>query len=170
MKANLESVNITVGNVSKASGFLVESNATAIHQSVFVTLPDRSASTLIPIIKRYILPGTTILSDCWKAYGSLCIEGYVHETVNHSLEFVSKSGVHTNTIESRWNAVKKSLPRYGTQKSLYESYFAEYCIRRKFFDNASDKFLACLRLVASVYKSSSPQTTTSELLTSGRLQ
>jgi len=31
------------------------------------------------------LPGTTILSDCWKAYNSLSVEGYLHETVNHSV-------------------------------------------------------------------------------------
>jgi len=73
----------------------------------FVSVPDRSAATLVPIIKRFILPGTTILSDCWKAYSCLRDEGYLHETVNHSVEFVSETGAHTNGIESRWNAVKK---------------------------------------------------------------
>ena len=117
----------------------------------FVPVQDRSADTLIPIIKQWIKPGTTILSDCWKAYHSLKSEGYIHRTVNHSIEFVTDKGVHTNNIESRWNAVKKSLPRYGTTKVLYYSYFAEYCIRRKFVDNAQDKFLETLRLVSLVY-------------------
>ena len=45
---------------------------------------DRSAATLIPIIKRYVKPGSVILSDCWKAYSSLK-EGYTHLTVNHSV-------------------------------------------------------------------------------------
>ena len=109
----------------------------------FQTVSDRSAATLIPIIKRCILPGTTILSDCWKAYNSLSAEGYLHETVNHSVQllFVSESGAHTNNIESWWNALKKSLPKYGTNKELYNSYFAEYCIRRKFLDNSGDKLL-----------------------------
>ena len=31
----------------------------------------------------------------------------VHSTVNHSTEFVTESGTHTNNIDSRWNAVKK---------------------------------------------------------------
>jgi len=81
----------------------------------FLTVEDRSAATLIPIIKQYILPGTTIVSDCWKSYSSLRDEGSLHQTVNHSIEFVSESGTHTNNTESRWNALKKSLPRYGTR-------------------------------------------------------
>jgi len=40
-------------------------------KTFFVPVSDRSAATLIPIIKRWILPGTTVLSDCWKAYSSL---------------------------------------------------------------------------------------------------
>ena len=117
----------------------------------FVTVSDRTAATLIPIIKQWIVPGTKILSDCWKSYSSLQSEGYLHETVNHSVEFVTETGVHTNNIESRWNAVKKSLPRYGTRKDLYESYFAEYCIRRKYLDCAIDKFLYFLHLISLVY-------------------
>ena len=118
----------------------------------FSTVTDRSAQTLIPIIKRWILPGTTIVSDCWKSYSSLSAEGYIHETVNHSIQFRSDTGAHTNHIESRWNTLKRFLPRFGTNKQLYQSYFAEYCIRRKYLDTAQDKFLESLRLIGSVYR------------------
>jgi len=117
----------------------------------FAPVQDRSADTLIPIIKRWILPGTIIASDCWKAYSSLQSEGYIHQTVNHSIQFISDSGTHTNHIESRWNSLKKSLPRFGTTKELYNSYFAEYCIRCRFLQSAADKFLEFLRLVSFVY-------------------
>jgi len=117
----------------------------------FVTVNERSADTLIPIIKRWILPGTTIYSDCWRSYSTLVSEGYIHATVNHSVEFKSESGTHTNNMESRWNAVKRSLACFGTRK-FYNSYFAEYCIRKKFLDGASDKFVQFLSLVGSVYK------------------
>ena len=77
----------------------------------FEIVEDRSASTLIPIIKRYIKPGSIILSDCWKAYSSLKDEGYGHLTVNHSIEFKNKdTGACTNLIESTWNAVKNHFP------------------------------------------------------------
>ena len=51
------------------------------------SVEDRSADTLIPIIKKHVLPGTTIISDCWKTYSHLEEEGYQHQTVNHSKEF-----------------------------------------------------------------------------------
>ena len=34
-----------------------------------------------------------------------------HGTVNHSMEFVSPSGVHTQNIESYWNRTKMKLKR-----------------------------------------------------------
>ena len=95
-----------------------------------VTVEDRSAATLIPIIKKYILPGSKIMSDCWKAYDCLENEGYIHGTVNHSIEFInSETGDHTQSIESTWRAVKKSLPRSGSTKGMYDSYFAEFIFR-----------------------------------------
>ena len=48
----------------------------------FQIVEDRSVSTLIPIIKRYVKPGSIILSDCWQAYSSMKEEGYTHLTVN----------------------------------------------------------------------------------------
>ena len=103
------------------------------------TVPDRSSATLIPIIKKFILPGTKIISDCWKSYDCLRTEGYVHGTVNHLVEFVnSVAGDHTNTIESTWRAVKKSLPKSGatsqrecTIHSLRSSVFGDATWKKK---------------------------------------
>ena len=63
---------------------------------------NRDRATLWPIIREYILPGSIIYSDCWKAYDGLDIPdlweqfgvdpNYTHHTVNHSANFVdSKS-------------------------------------------------------------------------------
>jgi len=38
---------------------------------------DRSVAKLIPLIKKYIRPETTIILDCWRAYSSLSSEGYL---------------------------------------------------------------------------------------------
>lgn len=119
----------------------------------FKCVADRTANTLIDIIKEYILPGTTVISDCWKAYSSLNNEGFPHLTVNHSVNFVDPdTGAHTNTIESTWRALKKSLPKHGTTKNLYDTYFAQYCVRKQFLSDQEDPFLEFLKLVKTVYQ------------------
>ena len=42
------------------------------------SVEDRSAETLIPIINEHVLPRTTLISDCWKAYLRLEEEGFVY--------------------------------------------------------------------------------------------
>ena len=105
-------------------------------------MSDRSADTLIPIIKRWVFPGTTV-------HSCLTQEGYIHETVNHSDRSVdSTTGAYTRNIESRWRTLKHSaLSRYGTHHSFYESYFAEYVIRQKYLTESEDRFFTFLGLL-----------------------
>jgi len=71
---------------------------------------DRSAQTLLLIIRRFIQPGTSIYSDQWPAYGQLRNMGYRHMTVNHSQNFVDPAtGTCTNSIEAYWSRVKRSI-------------------------------------------------------------
>lgn len=61
-----------------------------------VPVDKRDKDTLIPLIKFWIYPGTTIISDC------LQDEGFQHLTVNHSATFKDpETGAHTNGIELR---------------------------------------------------------------------
>jgi transposase-like protein len=79
-----------------------------------VKVPDRSAATLMELIRSYIRPGSIILSDCWSAYNGIsnCYEErYQHKKVNHSEEFVASDGTHTNTIEGTWWALKRHTPK-----------------------------------------------------------
>jgi hypothetical protein len=93
---------------------------------------DRSAKTLIGLIKQWILLGTTIISDCWAAYSSPCEEGYTHFTINHSITFVDQTtGAHTNTPEPTWKQVKVLLSPYN-RKADYVYFLPEYMIRQKY--------------------------------------
>jgi transposase-like protein len=88
-------------------------DTSTIPATYFVTLdPDRRAATLIPIIVEVCKPGSVIWSDEWRAYRK--IEGFefVHQTVNHSLNFVNpQNGVNTQTIEYIWNKLKRRLKK-----------------------------------------------------------
>ena len=114
-------------------------------------VPDRTAATLIPLVKKYIKPGTKILSDCWRPYDQLEKEGFAHESVNHSIEFVSETGVHTQTIESTWRAVKRTLPSSGGRPEMLDSYLAEFLFRRRYLTDAHDKFLTFLSKIKVIY-------------------
>jgi hypothetical protein len=73
------------------------------------TVSDRKASTLLPIIQRYIQPGTEIHSDCWAAYNGISSlpEGYTHLTVNHRTNFVDpETGAYTHRFLCFFDLVK----------------------------------------------------------------
>uniref|UniRef100_A0A914CQ65 ISXO2-like transposase domain-containing protein n=1 Tax=Acrobeloides nanus TaxID=290746 RepID=A0A914CQ65_9BILA len=96
----------------------------------------RNAATLLPIIQRYVIPGSTIMSDCWPAYGGIqnLPEAYQYLKVNHTYNFVDPdTGAHTQTIESTWQKLKqKHKERYGTNRKLFGTYIVEFLFRRKF--------------------------------------
>ncbi|CAC5396874.1 unnamed protein product [Mytilus coruscus] len=93
------------------------------------SVENRTKETLLKLIKDNIKPGTTIISDCWKAYDFLGSEGFEHLKVNHSVNFVDpETGAHTNTIESTWHALKKSLPKYGTGKLAIKNIDTGECL------------------------------------------
>lgn len=93
----------------------------------------RNADTLLPIIQKHVMPGTTIISDLWKAYYKITQlpEGYQHYTVNHSENSVDpKSGACSNTIESTWQKFKSHHKQeYGTARTLSYSIFVAKRIR-----------------------------------------
>lgn len=74
-----------------------------------VTVEDRSEKTLLKHIQEWIEPGSTIVSDRWKAYSNLAKYGYIHKTVNHSIEFVSPERYDTNKQEGHWRQMKKCI-------------------------------------------------------------
>ena len=89
----------------------------------------RDAATLLPIIQAHVHPGTIVWSDSWAAYKNINLLASVqsHSTVNHSIEFRTPAGVHTNHIESYWNRAKIKLKRMrGCHRSQLPSYLDEF--------------------------------------------
>ena len=98
-------------------------------RSFMVAVEKRDEKTLLPLIQRHIAEGSTIISDCWKAYVNLEKHGYVHKCVNHSKEFVNADGDHTNKIEGHWRQAKAKMPNFGIQKSMFSLHLAEFLWR-----------------------------------------
>ena len=77
-----------------------------------VPILNRTAETLINIIRSRILPGSRIISDGWAAYRGIQILGiYTHDVIVHAMNFVSLHDptIHTQIIESTWAHAKKKL-------------------------------------------------------------
>lgn len=112
-------------------GICKESN-----KAFIVQVPDRTAETLITIIKNNIEVGSIIVSDCWRGYQTRDLEaaGYTHLTVNHTYNFVDpETGAHTQHIERMWGSVKwRNKKHRGTVRHHLQSYFSEFICRQKF--------------------------------------
>ncbi|KAK0051785.1 OTU domain-containing protein 4 [Biomphalaria pfeifferi] len=90
-----------------------------------IPVKDRTKETLLQIIKERILPGTTIMSDCWRSYNCLNSEGYRHLTVNHSYNFVNpETKAHTQHIERLWREVRPISTDYDP-KAAQETTLSE---------------------------------------------
>ena len=109
----------------------------------FVELvPNRSRETLERVLLRRVERGMTVYSDEWSSYRHISHLGLDHHTVNHSRNFVNpQNGVHTQTVESLWNRLKRFFRRRGlTNRSKLDEYLAEFYYR----ENNEDVFEAIL--------------------------
>ena len=113
-----------------------------------VVVEKRDARTLIPILRRFIRPGSIIISDCWKAYGRIeeikegDLQYYLHETVNHSETFKDPvTGAHTNTCEGAWRSQHKSqIPKQAFNGGALQGYLFERIWKRKCKDALWENF------------------------------
>ena len=81
---------------------------------------------LLPLIQKWVAPGSTIVTDEWRAYDCLTREGFDHENVCHKREWVSKRGFHTQGVERSWLGPKATIVKRGRgtpylQAHLYEA-------------------------------------------------
>ena len=94
-----------------------------------LAVPNRKNETLEKEIRNYILPGTTIISDCWKAYDFLdeC-DDYEHLIVNHSKNFINPENyANTQTIERMWLELKQINKKYrGIPRSKINEHISEF--------------------------------------------
>nr|XP_055032797.1 uncharacterized protein LOC129421358 isoform X1 [Misgurnus anguillicaudatus] len=79
----------------------------------------RTARKLIPIIRKHVRQGSTLISDDWPAYRKLAHHGFIHYQVNHSRFFVHpQTGAHTQHIERAWRTYKNEVFRYRGNMTL----------------------------------------------------
>lgn len=113
----------------------------------FVPVENRSAGTIRAVISEHVRPGSIIRTDCWRGYLGIADDGkYTHETVNHQDGFRdATTGVHTNTIEGTWAALKMKISRRSRSKMTIGDNLSVFIWRRRYEDRLWSAFLDALR-------------------------
>ena len=94
------------GAAGKTAVFgLVERNGRVVARVVDNT----KADTLFDLFKKHVAKDATVYTDEFTSYDGLNKLGYEHGRVNHSAGKYVDGSAHTNTIESVWNSLKKSI-------------------------------------------------------------
>ncbi|GFU38847.1 mitotic-spindle organizing protein 2A [Trichonephila clavipes] len=123
------------------------------NKCIFRVVPSRMKEELLSVIKEWVVPGSVIISDCWKAYNCLSHEGYQHLRFNHSLTFKDpETGAHTNSIEGTLSAIKRSLRNHAAHvEGEFNHYLIEYMWRRRRGHSMDDVFRELLRAITTLY-------------------
>ena len=119
-----------------------------------VEVENRARATLEPIVEQFILPGSHIISDGWRAYANLAELGggvYLHDVIVHDQHFVDPDNptIHTNNVENMWMRAKRKLKRqFGTSEALFPLYLSEFLWRNMYRDDRQhllSRLLTCIR-------------------------
>jgi transposase len=121
-------------------------------------LADVKGSTLLGMVKEYVIPKSMIFTDELKGYDGIkhMPAGYTHRRIKHSARVYVRGNVHTNTIEGFWSLVKRGIGGVYHQVSqkYLQSYLDEYSFRYNRRDQGNLIFNAFLKRVAE--KADSP--------------
>lgn len=93
--------------------------------------PDTKAESLMPTIKQYVMPQSTVFTDEWVGYKYLGTEGYIHQRTHHAARVYVTGNVHTNTIEGFWSLVKRGIGgvHHVVGSAYLQSYLNAYAFR-----------------------------------------
>ncbi len=129
-------------NMHKAKRARLGGRGTAGKQAVFgaverkgkvvaVTVPNVDRVTLLPHVRKHVIPASTVYTDEMGAYDPLTKNGYKHQVINHSEHVYVSGDVHTNTIEGFWSLVKRGIGGvyHAVSAKHLQGYLNEYSWR-----------------------------------------
>ena len=79
-------------------------------------------------LKQTVIEGSHVMSDTAGNFKSIGEHGYKHEQVNHSAKEYVRGNVHTNSIESFWSHVQRSIKgtHIWVSKKHLQTYLCEF--------------------------------------------
>ena len=109
---------------------------------VAVAVPNVDRLTLLPHVRKYVIPASTIYTDEMGAYDPLKQDGYNHQKINHMEKVYVSGNVHTNTIEGFWSLVKRGIGGvyHSVSAKHLQGYLNEYAWRYNHRDDGRSQF------------------------------
>jgi len=119
---------------------------------VAVTVPNVDGVTLLPYVRKHVIPATTVYTDEMGAYKYLRENGYDHKKINHMEKVYVSGDVHTNTIEGFWSLAKRGIGGvyHAVSAKHLQGYLNEYSWRYNHRDGGQVMFEALLLRAARV--------------------
>src|SRR5271157_5571677 len=115
---------------------------------------DIRGSTLLGMVREYILPKSTIFTDEYVSYDGIKHmkdKGYKHRRIKHSARVYVRGDVHTNTIEGFWSLVKRGIGGvyHSVGRNYLQTYLNEYSFRYNRRNQGNLIFAAILERVSA---------------------
>lgn len=99
-------------------------NGYGAERTIVAVVPAETRAHVLPVVRKYVDPGATIMTDDSGAYSWLSAYFADHKTVCHSTEYSTKAGVNNNGAESYMARLRRS--EYGVFHGMRPQYFAFY--------------------------------------------
>ncbi|MFZ0332601.1 MAG: IS1595 family transposase [Candidatus Acidiferrales bacterium] len=142
-------------------GDLVKTPVVAIVQRkgkvVAKTLPDATGSSILPVVRRHVVPESVIYTDEYAVYQGLHTMqqddgspmGFCHGTVCHSSGEYVRGDAHVNSVEGFWMLIKTGIRGvYHSVSTKYlQSYLDEYSFRYNRRHEGNQQFNAILERI-----------------------
>ena len=87
---------------------------------------------LLDVLNQVVIKDSIVISDQFKGYNILAKKTtHLHFRVDHSREFVSSEGAHTNNIENFWGTLKRGIIGiyHHVSPQHLQKYVDEFCFR-----------------------------------------
>lgn len=112
-------------------------------------VPDAKRATVMPHVRKKVLPESMVYTDEYRIYDSLNREGYQHDRVHHAEEVYVAGDVHTNTVEGFWSLLKRGIGGvyHSVSSKHLQGYLDEYSFRYNHRDEPGGMFNAFLSRV-----------------------
>lgn len=116
-----------------------------------MVIPNRKGATLVPLVSRLVVPGSTIVTDGHDGYAGLRRAGFSWTRIPHPPGGLRRgTGRATPAVDGATSRFKRwLLATYHKPPTNYAPYLDEFCFRSEFRADPATAFSTLLGLVVT---------------------